>query len=77
MGRKRRPKLGTEVIEEIMAVTTSSSVSGVVNVERRRPRRFKLTLGGTTMAMRGGRKKKDKDKKKRGGRKSTRGGRRR
>lgn len=61
-----------------MTVSTSSTLSGVVG-ERPSKRKFKLRLGGTIMAMRGGRKKKKDDKKKsmRGGRKPMRGGRRR
>ena len=58
--------------------TTSTNISGVIG-ERLVRRKFKLKLGGTIMAMRGGRKKKKDDKKKpmRGGRKPMRGGRRR
>ena len=49
-----------------MSVTTSSSVGSTVG-ERQKKRSFTLNLGGTIMAMRGGKKKKKKN---------TRGGKR-
>jgi hypothetical protein len=48
-------------------LTTTNSISGLIG-EKPRKRSFKLTLGGQTMAMRGGKKKKKKN---------TRGGKRR
>lgn len=50
-------------------VTTATSLGAISSGERMRPRRFKLRIGGTAMAMRGGRKKKKKT--------TSRGGRRR
>jgi hypothetical protein len=52
-----------------MAITTTSSIRGLIGETAKR-RTFTLKLGGTIMAMRGGKKKK---KKTRGG---SRGGRR-
>jgi hypothetical protein len=66
--------LGKKDIEKIMAITTSASVGALVGTRPKR-RTFKLKTGGTTMAMRGGRKMSRGGKKKK--KNTNRGGRRR
>lgn len=57
-----------------MAITTSGMIGEIIG-KRPKRRGFKLTTGGKTMAMRGGRKMSRGGKKKK--KKSTRGGMRR